>query len=141
MASDYPPGFTAFSSPNSCVSERPSNLVALNVNGQTRAQRGDRDIGTDTADSELFRLVRVEAHDAGCVGLKILRLGSELAVGTCEQEFVSDKAVQRVDVGGQLRKSNAGLESDDFRIRGSTKTDSRGLPELAFIYVIVKYPM
>ena len=68
------------------------------------------------ADAQLLRLVRAEADGAGAMGLEVLRLGREPAVGAGEEELVGEEAVECRDVGGELRGAELGLERDDLRV-------------------------
>ena len=73
-----------------------------------------------------------EAHGTRTVCLEVLGLGSELAVRPCEEQLVGDQAVERHDVGVELRDANPRLERDNLGVPRDGVPWGVGIPVLVY---------
>ena len=73
-------------------------------------------VATDAAHAKLLRFVRTESYDSRPVRVEILRFRANLAIGSGEEQPLGNECVELHDVGRELRRPEACLECDDFRV-------------------------
>jgi len=104
--------------PHSSVAIGALDHRAVDLNNETRTKGNDRNIGTDAANSQLGWFVFADSHDTGSVRRQILRLRTQLSVGTREEKVLSNEPVEHANVGRELCASQGVLERYDFWIVG-----------------------
>jgi len=65
---------------------------------------------------KLSWLMTTNSYNAGLVGRKILRLGTQFPVWACEEKVLGNEPVKRVDISRELCPAQVGFESYDFWI-------------------------
>ena len=99
------------------------NGCTVDLDNEARPKRDDGHIRTDAANAQLSWIVIANSHNAGLVGGKVLRLGTQLPVGAREEKVLGNQPVERVDISRQLCPSQVGFQSYDFWI-GEPDQDS-----------------
>src|SRR5689334_5834143 len=114
LAGDHAPPTIGFARPDPRVAIRTFHQLAVHFDGKVCAQRGDRYIRTHGAHPQLVRLMAPEAHDAGAMGLEVLRLRRELPIRAGEEEVVADERIQLGQVASQLCVAQPRLQRGDL---------------------------
>ena len=92
------------------------NGCTVDLNDEARPKCDDCHIGTDATNAQLSWIVTTNPDNAGLVGRKVLRLGTQLPIGASEEKVLGNEPVERLDIGCELGPSQVGFESYDFWI-------------------------
>jgi hypothetical protein len=104
VPTDHSPRSPALAGPYARVAIGPAYDLTSDFHFEPRPERCDHDIRPYAPDAKLLGLVDTEAHQAGAMGVEILRLGAELTVGTREEKLVGDEEVEGIYVSIELRR-------------------------------------
>src|SRR5829696_7502246 len=114
MPTCHTPCPAVFTGPYPGVAVSSAGELASDVHGQLSTERRNSYICTDPTDAKLFRYVCHKLDGARPVGFNVLRLCSELSVGSCEEQVVRNEILQGSQVCAELGSSNPRLKKDNF---------------------------
>jgi hypothetical protein len=97
---DTPP--IAFVAPDACISERPSEVRTFERAGHLHAHAHDGDF-PESLDSFFARHQTRDSNKAAPVGVEIILLAVDGAVGAGENERVVDEPIELAHIAGELR--------------------------------------
>src|SRR3982751_4643754 len=107
-AHDSPWTFT-LPRPHARVAKGAAMDTSAHLHHKPRAERRDCDVGAHPPDAQLLRIMGMKSNDARPVRLEVLRLGSELSVGSGEEQVEVDQPVERADIRIELRPAKLGF--------------------------------
>ncbi len=97
-----------FFAPDACISERSSEGRTLECPGHLHAHAYDGDF-SKALDSFFARLQPRDANDATPVGVEIILLAVDGAVGASEDKRVVDEPIELSHIAGELRLAKRGF--------------------------------
>jgi len=103
VTSNHAPVPVGLTRPHSRVPIDPARDTARDVHCESGTERRNRDVSSDSSDSQLLRLVLPESNEAGSVRGQVVAFGRKIPIRPGEEQVVGDQLIELVRVRVELR--------------------------------------